>query len=40
MGLDHEAQAQPALRELSQVVRDAVGPRVHERGLTRVGIRD
>ena len=34
------AQAQPALVELPQIVRDAVRPRVDEGGLTRVSVRD
>ena len=40
VGLDHEAQAQPALVEFPQVVRDAVRSRIDESGLTRVSIRD
>ena len=38
--LDHEAQAEPTLFEVGQVIRDAVGTRVDQRRLARVGIRD
>ena len=32
VGLDHEAQAQPALLDLSQVNRDAIGSRIDQSG--------
>ena len=40
VGLDHEAQAQPALLDLSQVNRDAVGPRIDQRGVAGATVLD
>jgi hypothetical protein len=40
VGLDHNAQAQLARLEVSQIVLDTVGPRVDEGRFPRVGVGD